>query len=90
MTGKNSKRVQGEPPIDLKKHGGHDREKEEIVDHGDDAGGEEIVESIDVRGDASDQAADGVAVEVRSSATAGGARKFRCACRTWFAGRRAA
>jgi len=40
---KHRESVQSEPPINLEKHGGHDREKEEIVDHGNDASGEKIV-----------------------------------------------
>jgi hypothetical protein len=55
------KGVKGEVMVDGKKPAGEDREEEEVVDHGDDAGGEKIVESVDIGGDAGDQAADGVA-----------------------------
>src|SRR6266446_1046740 len=63
-TGKNGERVEGQARVHPEEQTGHDREEEKIIDHGDDAGGEEIVEGVDVGGDASDQAADGVAVEV--------------------------
>ena len=62
--GEDGECVEGEAMVDGKKPAGEDREEEEIVDHGDDAGGEEVVEGVDVGGDAGDQAADGVAVEV--------------------------
>ena len=38
-------------------------EQDEIVEHGDDAGGEQIVQGVHVGGDARDQAADRAAVE---------------------------
>src|SRR5216684_762515 len=62
--GKNGESGQRQPRIDLEKQGGHDHEEEEIVDHGDDAGSEEIVEGVHVRGHAGDEAADGIAVEI--------------------------
>src|SRR4029077_12706126 len=62
--GQYSESVEREAPIDFEKHGGHDGEKEEVVNHGDHACGEEIVEGVDVGGDAGDQPADGVAVVV--------------------------
>ena len=45
-------------------HADHDGEQEEVVDHGDDAGGEKFVEGVDVSGDAGDHAADGIFVVV--------------------------
>jgi hypothetical protein len=62
--GEDGKGVQCEAPIDFEKHRGHHGEEEKVVNHGDHAGGEEIVESVDVGGDAGDQPADGVAVVV--------------------------
>jgi hypothetical protein len=62
--GEYGKGIESEAPIDFEKHGGHDGEEEEIVDHGDHAGGEEIIEGVDVSGYAGDEAADGVAVVV--------------------------
>jgi len=50
MTGKNGERVQGEARVEPEKQTGHDREEKEIVDHGDDAGSKEVVESVDVCG----------------------------------------
>ncbi len=62
--GEDGKRVQRQAAVDLKEQAGHDREEKEVVDHGNDAGGEEIVEGIDVRGNARDQPAHRIAVEV--------------------------
>src|SRR5205823_6673064 len=61
--------VEREARINLEKQPGHDCKEEEIVDHGDHAGSEEVVQGVDVGGDASDQAADGVAVEVAHGQT---------------------
>src|SRR5438477_12746464 len=63
-TGEDGKSVQRKAAVDLEEEHGHDHEEEEVVDHGDDACGEKIVEGVDVRGYAGDQPADGVAVEV--------------------------
>ncbi len=68
--GEDGEGVEGEATVDGKKPAGEDREEEEVVDHGDDAGGEKIVEGVDVGGNAGDQAADRVAVEVASWADA--------------------
>ncbi len=62
--GENRKRVECETLVDFEQQAGHDDEKKEVVDHGDDASSEEIVEGIHIRGDARDQPADGVAVKV--------------------------
>src|SRR5437016_353424 len=62
--GEDGESVQGEAAVNLEEEHGHDHEEEEVVDHGNDACGEKIVEGVDVRGYARDQAADGVAVEV--------------------------
>jgi hypothetical protein len=62
--GKHGECVEREATIYGKEPAGEDGEKEEIVDHGHDAGGEEIVEGIDVGGDARNQAADRIAIEV--------------------------
>ncbi len=67
--GEDGEGVEGEAMVDGKKPAGEDREEEEVVDHGDDAGGEKIVEGVDVGGNAGDQAADRVAVEVRHGQT---------------------
>src|SRR5258708_14039524 len=40
--GKNGEGGQRQPRVDLEKQRGHDHEEEEVVDHGDDTGGEEI------------------------------------------------
>jgi len=55
---------EGQPPIDVKKHADHDGQKKEVVDHGHDAGREQIVQSIDVGCNARNQPADRVAVEI--------------------------
>ncbi len=60
----NGERVEGELVIDREEPTGEDGEEKEVVDHRHDAGGEEIVEGIDVGGDAGDQSADRIAVEV--------------------------
>src|SRR6266446_1825183 len=56
--------IERQAAVDGEEQAGHDREKEEIVDHGNNASGEEIVEGIHVRGDTRDQAADGITVEI--------------------------
>ena len=88
--GQHGEGIEREAMVDGKEPRGHDGEEEEIVDHGDDAGGEEIVQGVDVGGDAGDQAADGVAVEVAHGQALDVGEDLACACRTWFAGRRAA
>src|SRR5262249_38777664 len=45
-------RVHGQAGVDFEEQAGHDREQEEVVDHGDHAGSEEIVQGVNVRGDA--------------------------------------
>src|SRR6266403_827191 len=62
--GKDGESVESQAFVDREEQAGHDREEKEVIDHGNDAGGEEIVERIHVRGDARDQAADGIAVEI--------------------------
>src|SRR5438046_1636475 len=57
--GEDGKSVQSKAAVDLEEQHGHDHEEEEVVDHGNDAGGEKIVEGVDVRGYARDQTADG-------------------------------
>src|SRR5262249_11515174 len=57
-------RVHGQAGVDFEEQAGHDREQEEVVDHSDHAGSEEIVQGVNVRGDARDQAADGIAVKI--------------------------
>ena len=54
---------QREPPVDAEHHDGHDGEREEVVDDGEDAAGEHFIDGVDVGGDAGDQAAHGVGVE---------------------------
>jgi len=90
MKGRTERGVESEARVHPEKQTGHDREEEEIVDHGDHAGGKEVVEGVDVGGHARYQAADGVAVKVAHRQALQVRRKFRCACRTWSAGRRAA
>src|SRR5260370_1095270 len=58
--GKDSEGGERQAGVDLEKQAGHDHEEKEVVDHGDDAGGAEIVEGIDVGGDARGQAPDGI------------------------------
>ena len=62
--GENSESIERQPAVNLEKNTSHDHEQEEIVDHGDDAGSEKIVEGIDVRGHARDQPTDRISVEV--------------------------
>ena len=62
--GQDGKRVKSQAAVELEKQGGHNHEQEKIVNHGDDARGEEIVERVDVGGDSSHQTTDGVAVEI--------------------------
>ena len=57
------KSEQGQPPIDSKHEGGHDGEIEKVIDDGQHAGGEHFVDGVHVRGDACDEAADGVSVK---------------------------
>ncbi len=53
---------QRQAPVHVQHDEDEDDQQEGIVDHGGDAGGEEVVERVDVGGDAGDQAADGAAV----------------------------
>src|SRR6266567_330325 len=62
--GKDSEGGERKAGVDFEEQAGHDDEEKEVVDHGDDAGSEKIVEGVDIRGDAGDQAADGIAVEI--------------------------
>src|SRR5258708_777665 len=62
--GKHRKRIEGKTAVDLEEQAGHDHEEKEVVNHGNDAGREEIVEGIDVRGDARDEPAYRIAIEV--------------------------
>jgi hypothetical protein len=61
--GENGERDQREYPA----HGKHDADdegqREYVFEDGEDAGGEHFVERVDVRGDARDETADGVAIE---------------------------
>ena len=54
---------QGEPPA----HAQHDEddagENEDVLEDGEDAGGEHLVEGVDVGGEPRDQPADGIAIE---------------------------
>src|SRR5205085_1023639 len=43
------KRVESQAAIELEKQSGHHDEEKEVVDHGDHAGGEKVVEGVDVR-----------------------------------------
>src|SRR5260370_39235021 len=74
--GQDGKSIERKAAVDLEEQSGHDHEEEEIVDHGNDAGGEEIVEGIDVRGHARDQPADGIAVEITHRQTLQAAEYF--------------
>src|SRR5207253_3362675 len=74
--GEDGKSVQRKAAVDLEEQHGHDHEEEEVVDHGDDACGEKIVESIDVGGDARNETADGVAVKVAHRQTLHVAENF--------------
>ena len=49
------------------------RKHQHVAEDGDEAGGEEVVQHVDVGGDAGDQAADGVAVVEGEVEVAGGA-----------------
>lgn len=60
----NRERIKSEPPIDFEKDRGHNREQEEIIDHGYDAGGEQIIKGVHVGGDPGDQTSDRIAVEI--------------------------
>ena len=54
---------QRQPPAHAQHDDDDEGEDEEVFEDGEDAGGEHLVEGVDVGGDAGDQAADGVAVE---------------------------
>src|SRR5437762_3618813 len=62
--GQDGESVQGEAAVNLEEEHGHDHEEEEVVDHGNDAGGEKIVKGVDVGGHPGNQTADGIAVKV--------------------------
>src|SRR3984893_4315304 len=51
--------------VDRKQPAGEYGEQKEVVDHGDDARGEQVVEGVDIGGYARQEAAQGIAVEVR-------------------------
>ena len=54
---------QRQPPVDGEHHDGHDGQHEEVVDDGQNAVGEHVVDGVHVGGQARDQAAHGVDVE---------------------------
>ena len=62
--GQDGKRVERQAAVDLEEQAGHNHQQKEVIDHGNDAGCEEIVKRIHIRGYARDQPADGIAVEV--------------------------
>ena len=90
MNGNTAKAANASLRIDHEQNDGHNHEQEEIVDHGHDARGKQIVQGVHVRGHARHQPPHRVPVEIRSSAGAATARKFPCACHTWSAGPHAA
>src|SRR5690348_12158186 len=53
-SGQDRKRIESQARVDFEKQAGHDHQEEEIVDHGNHTGSEEVVEGVDVRGDTSD------------------------------------
>ena len=59
----NRESEQRQPPLDLEHHDGHEGEREEVVDDGENAAGEHFVDGVDVGGDAGDEAAYGVGIE---------------------------
>ena len=63
MSGQDGEGEQGQPPLDGEHDNGHDGEHEEVVDDGQDAVGEHVVDGVNVGGEAGDQAADGVDVK---------------------------
>ena len=54
-----------EPPVDDQHHHRDHEKREEVTESGDDAGGEQLVERLDVGGHAGDQTSDRIAVEER-------------------------
>jgi len=56
--------IESETRIHPEQQASHHRKQEEIIDHGHNAGGEKVVEGVDVGGDPSDQATHRVVVEV--------------------------
>ncbi len=63
MRGDDGEREQGERPAHPQHDDDDEGEDEDVFEDGEDAGGEHLVERVDVGGDAGDEAADGVAVE---------------------------
>ena len=59
----NGKGQQGQPPVDGEHDDGHDGEVEEIVHDGQHAGGEHVVDGVDIGGEARDQPAHGMGVK---------------------------
>ena len=62
MQGQHGKGGQRQPPVHAQHDDDEEDQQEGVVDHGGDAGGEEVVQRVHVGGDARDQAADGAAV----------------------------
>src|SRR6516225_913006 len=62
--GQDGQGIQSQMSIDFEQQASHDREQKEVVDHGDDPRGKEVVERIDIGGNPSYQAADRIAIEV--------------------------
>ena len=57
---------QGQPPVEPEEHGDDAGEQQQVAEDRDDAGGEHLVQGVDVGGHPGDQAADRVAVEEAS------------------------
>ncbi len=87
MSGMTAKRGECQPPVHVEQNDHEKDEQECVVDHGDDAGREQIVERVDVGGDARDQAADGASVVKAHGQALQARQRFLCAGRTWFPGR---
>ena len=64
MNGKHGECVECQPGVDGKQQDGHHRQQEKIVDHGHDAGREQVVQRVHVGGDARHQPAHGIPVEI--------------------------
>ena len=62
--GQDGESIHSQMGVDFEQQASHDREEKKVVDHGDDTGGKEVVERVDVGGDTGYQAADWVAIEI--------------------------
>src|ERR1039458_9879293 len=61
--GQNGESEQGQPPTDGKHDSGHDDEHEGVIDDGQHALGKHVVDGVDVRSEARDEAPDGMNVK---------------------------